>query len=343
MARCIQIAKNAMGSAPPTPMVGAVLVYDDRIIGEGYTSAFGGPHAEVNAIEAVNDKSLLSRATLYVTLEPCSHHGKTPPCSDLILKSTIPRVVIGLVDPHEKVAGNGIKKLTSGGCQVITGILEEECRDHHCRFLSFHENKRPYVILKWAESADGYLAPESKERTKDPQPHWISSEPSRQMVHKWRSEEQAILVGPNTVLQDNPTLTTRNWKGKNPTRILLDRSLRVPSSSNIMNGDAPTLVLTLKKNGQSSSDLVRYIRLAEEDFSAAGILNVLWQQGLSSVIVEGGREILELFITAGLWDEARVFRGPDDLSDGLKAPEIKGAREETTPIGPDLLKIIRND
>lgn len=343
MARCIEIAKNAMGAAPPNPMVGAVIVQGERIIGEGFTSAFGGPHAEVNAINSVRDKSSLTDATLYVTLEPCSHHGKTPPCTDLIIKHGIPTVVIGIVDPHEQVAGSGIRQLRSHGCTVISGVLERECRFHHRRFLTYHERKRPYVILKWAESADRYLAPEQGARKADPQPFWISSEASRQLVHKWRSEEQAVMVGPNTVLKDNPSLTTRFWKGNNPLRVMLDRKLRVPEDFKILNGDIPTLVLTQKDRFPNTPRAIEYLKLAESEFDAPGILKVLWKRGISSLIVEGGRKILDLFIQEGIWDEARIFTGPGTFGSGLKAPELKTSNEEILDIGPDQLKIIYND
>ena len=332
-----------MGSAPPNPMVGAVVVYNDSIIGEGFTSAFGGPHAEVNAINSVKDKTQLAEATLYVTLEPCSHHGKTPPCADLIIESGIPTVIIGIKDPHTKVAGTGIKRLLDNGCEVITGVLEQECRYHHRRFLTYHEKKRPYVILKWAESADGYLAPDEDIRKADPRPYWISSEASRQLVHKWRSEEQAVLVGPNTVLKDNPSLTTRSWKGKNPLRVVLDRNLRVPEDFKILSGEIPTLVLTQKEIPANRNTANQYHKLSEDQFNAEGILTVLWERGISSVIVEGGRKVLDLFLKNSLWDEARVFIGPNHFGGGLKAPVLKGNLEDEIEIGDDQLKIIRND
>ncbi|MEX0291327.1 MAG: bifunctional diaminohydroxyphosphoribosylaminopyrimidine deaminase/5-amino-6-(5-phosphoribosylamino)uracil reductase RibD, partial [Flavobacteriaceae bacterium] len=222
MKRCLFLAKKALGHAAPNPMVGCVIVHKETIIGEGYTSAYGRAHAEVNAIRSVHDPSLLPEATLYVTLEPCSHHGKTPPCADLILSHKIPEVVIGLKDPHVKVAGQGIEKLKKAGCEVRLGILENECKKHHRRFLTFHLKKRPYIILKWAQSLDGFMAPEDSKRSEDPQPYWLTNTYSRQLVHKWRSEEQAILVGTNTVIQDNPHLGTRYWNGRSPIRIFSD-------------------------------------------------------------------------------------------------------------------------
>jgi diaminohydroxyphosphoribosylaminopyrimidine deaminase/5-amino-6-(5-phosphoribosylamino)uracil reductase len=211
--RCIEIAKNGLGTARPNPMVGSVIVHEDVIIGEGYTSTYGGNHAEVNAIHSVQDKSLLKQATLYVTLEPCSHYGKTPPCSDLIITHNIPKIVIGCVDDNKKVEGQGIERLRKAGCHVIVGVLENACKEHHKRFLTFHNKKRPYVILKWAETKDGFIAPVSKDTL---QPVWITNEYSRQLVHKWRAEEQSILVGTQTVLDDNPSLTVRDWTGENP-------------------------------------------------------------------------------------------------------------------------------
>ena len=342
MARCIEIGKNAMGSAPPNPMVGAVIVSEDRIIGEGYTSAFGGPHAEVNAINSVEDPALLTQATLYVTLEPCSHYGKTPPCANLILESGIPKVVVGIKDPNEKVAGTGIRRLEEGGCKVITGILEQQCRYHHRRFLTYHEKKRPYVILKWAQSSDGYMTPKAAVRDSDPKPFWISSKASRQLVHKWRSEEQAILVGTNTALKDNPSLTTRSWKGKNPLRVLLDRNLRVPKNFKILSGNVPTLVLTCKAP-QNDNPTLEYIMIPEEEFDAQGILGIMWQRGISSIIVEGGRKVLDLFLLEGLWDEARIFTGNASLQDGLEAPVLKNINAALFEVGTDQLKIIQND
>ncbi len=343
MARCIEIAKNAMGTAAPNPMVGAVLVHEEKIIGEGYTSPYGGPHAEVNAINSVRDHSLLPKATLYVTLEPCSHHGKTPPCADLIIEKKIHRVVVGVKDPHDKVSGLGIARMQKAGCEVITGILERQCREHHRRFLTYHEKKRPYVILKWAQSADGFMAPERTKREQTPEPYWITAAASRQLVHKWRGEEQAILAGTNTVLEDNPSLTVRNWYGKSPLRVLLDRDLRVPETCQIFDDKARTLVLTKRAVPEKMPPNITYEQLPEEKFEAGSILTVLWRHKVSSVIVEGGKIVLELFLAAGLWDEARIFTGPTPFNAGLKAPEIGEFEGEDIEIGVDQLKIIRND
>ena len=239
--RCIEIAKNGLGTTAPNPMVGCVIVYNSKIIGEGYTSAYGGNHAEVNAINSVKDKSLLKKATLYVTLEPCSHYGKTPPCSDLIIKHQIANVVIGTIDTHSKVAGKGIEKLKNVGCNVTVGVLDDECKVHHKRFFTFHNKQRPYIILKWAETKDGFIAPKQKN---EQQPVWITNELSRQLVHKWRAEEQAILVGTQTVIADNPSLTVRDWTGKNPIRIVIDRDLKLPKDYNVYNSEAETIVIS---------------------------------------------------------------------------------------------------
>ena len=238
--RCLQIAKNGLGSTRPNPMVGAVIVFENKIIGEGFTSAYGNNHAEVNAIKSVTKKELLARSTLYVTLEPCSHFGKTPPCSDLIVKHKIPKVVIGCMDDNPEVAGKGISKLKASGCKVKVGVLEDECKSHHNRFFTFHNKKRPYIILKWAETKDGFIAPKLK---KEQKPVWITNQYSRQLVHKWRAEEQAILVGTNTVLKDNPSLTVRDWTGNNPLRVVLDRTLKLNSDFSVFDNKAKTLVI----------------------------------------------------------------------------------------------------
>ena len=230
MLRCLQLAKNGLGSTYPNPMVGSVIVYEDRIIGEGWHQQAGQPHAEVNAVNSVNDQSLLDKATIYVSLEPCSHFGKTPPCSDLIIAKGIKKVVIGTVDPFAEVAGRGIKKLIDAGCEVLVGVLEQECQQLNKRFFTFHQKKRPYIILKWAESLDGFIAPEAKSRSSR-EPVWITNSYSKQLVHKWRAEEQSILVGTKTVEADNPSLTTRDWSGKSPTRIVLDRELKISEES----------------------------------------------------------------------------------------------------------------
>lgn len=325
--RCIEIAKNGLGTTRPNPMVGSVIVYNDRIIGEGYTSKYGGNHAEVNAILSVKDKSLLKQATLYVTLEPCSHYGKTPPCSDFIIANQIPYVVIGCIDDNKKVAGKGVEKLMNAGCHVMVGVLEDSCKYHHKRFFTFHNKKRPFIILKWAETQDGFIAPAKKEKT---EPVWITNEFSRQLVHKWRTEEQAILVGTNTVLQDNPSLTVRNWTGENPFRIVIDKDNTLEKTFSVFNEKANTL--SISKN--------------EIDFSnkiASQICDLLFKNNISSVIIEGGNKTLQTFINENLWDEARVFIGNTSFRKGVKAPDFSGKLLSEKTIKDDLLKIYLND
>lgn len=325
--RCIDIAKNGLGSTRPNPMVGSIIVYNNQIIGEGFTSAYGGNHAEVNAINSVKDKSLLKESTIYVTLEPCSHFGKTPPCSDLIIKHQIPHVVIGSIDDNIQVAGKGIEKLKKAGCHVVVGISENECKAHHKRFFTFHNKKRPYIILKWAETADGFIAPETKNEQK---PVWITNEYSRQLVHKWRAEEQAILVGPNTVLQDNPSLTVRDWVGQNPIRVVIDKENKLSKKYTVFNNEAETITL-------SNKDI---------DFSkntAQQICDILFKNNINSVIIEGGVKTLQTFIDEDLWDEARVFIGNIHFKKGVKAPRFSGTLIlEETIIG-DTLKTYKND
>ena len=308
-------------------MVGCVIVVKDKIIAEGYTSPYGGSHAEVNAIQRVKDPKLLEKATLYVTLEPCAHFGKTPPCSDLIIAHKIPRVVIGCLDEHEKVCGKGISKLKSVGCEVIVGVLEAECKTHHKRFFTFHKKKRPYIILKWAESNDGFIAPLKKSENK---PVWISNLYSRQLVHQWRSEEQAILVGANTVIQDNPSLTTREIKGENPIRIVIDIRNSLSMSSQVFNSEAKTITLT-------NSEIDPTIPLAIQ------ICNALYLNDITSVIVEGGKKTLQTFIDENLWDEARIFSSNVDMKPGIEKPQLKGQLIKQIHIKSDTLKIIHND
>ena len=308
-------------------MVGCVIVFENTIIAEGYTSPYGGAHAEVNAIQSVRDPKILEKSTLYVTLEPCAHFGKTPPCSDLIIAHKIPRVVIGCLDEHDKVCGKGISKLKAAGCEVIVGVLEIECKIHHKRFFTYHSKKRPYIILKWAESKDGFIAPLIKSEIK---PVWISSLGSRQLVHQWRAEEQAILVGANTVAQDNPSLTTREVEGPNPIRIIIDLKNTLPESSQVFNSEAKTIKLT-KNEIDPNKPL------------AAQVSKALYLNKITSVIVEGGQKTLQAFINEGLWDEARIFSSETYLKEGIKKPQLKSIPVKETLIDSDSLKIILND
>ena len=308
-------------------MVGCVIVKNNTIIAEGYTSPYGGNHAEVNAINALKDKSILRKATLYVTLEPCSHYGKTPPCSDLIIQHKIPRVVIGCLDDNPKVAGKGIEKLRDAGCDVTVGVLEKECKNHHKRFFTYLNKKRPYIILKWAETQDGFIAPLKKN---EKQPVWITNRYSRQLVHKWRAEEQAILVGTNTVISDNPSLTVRNWKGKNPLRVVIDRNKKLNVENSVFDSSAETLVLSI-----DNIDFTKPL--------AYQISNLLYTKNINSIIIEGGANTLQTFIDEGLWDEARIFTGAIEFNNGLQAPKLKGVLVSETKILNDTLKILVND
>lgn len=325
--RCVQIAKNGLGNTRPNPMVGSVIVHDNKIIGEGFTSPYGGNHAEVNAINSVLNKDLLKEATIYVTLEPCSHFGKTPPCSDLIIQHKIPNIVIGCVDDNEKVAGKGIKKLMGAGCTVTVGILENECKEHHKRFFTFHNKKRPYIILKWAETSDGFIAPETKNEQK---PVWITNTYSRQLVHKWRAEEQAILVGTNTIIEDNPSLTTRDWTGKNPIRIVIDKDKELSKKLHVFNKDSETIIIS-----KNNIDFTKPI--------GKQITYILFENDINSVIIEGGAKTLQTFIDENLWDEARIFTGQNTFKNGVKAPSFKGKLISETSILTDTLKIYKND
>ncbi len=342
--RCIEIAKNGLGTTAPNPMVGCVLVCENKIISEGFTSPYGGAHAEVNAINAVKDISLLGEATLYVTLEPCSHFGKTPPCSDLIIKHHIKQVVIGCLDSNPLVAGRGIAKLKAAGCEVITGVLEEDCREHHKRVFTFHDKKRPHIILKWAETDDGFIAPNQKSEIK---PIWITNAYSRQLVHKWRAEEQAILVGSKTVQEDNPSLTVRDWSGNNPIRIVLNPKGDLLPSFQIFNSDAKTIVIGNLKNEvlQASDNLIlESINWDSQHDIAKQICDVLWKHQITSVIVEGGAQTLQTFINENLWDEARIFISELQFNSGVKAPILRAPKSKTTEkISNDTLSIYKND
>lgn len=324
--RCLEIAKNGLGTTAPNPMVGCIIVHHNKIIGEGYTSAYGGNHAEVNAIGSVKDKDLLKEATLYVTLEPCAHFGKTPPCSDLIVKHQIPNVVIGCIDDNPEVAGKGIAKLKAAGIKVTVGVLEHECKTHHKRFFTFHNKKRPYIILKWAETSDGCIAPAKKDKKA---PVWITNELSRQLVHKWRAEEQAILVGTNTVLEDNPSLTVRDWTGKHPIRIVIDKALRLSKTHSVFDTTAETIVI-------SENEINFNQPIAQQ------IATYLHSLDINSVIIEGGAQTLQTFITENLWDEARIFTGISVFKKGIKAPVFSGQLISEVQLIDDTLKIYVN-
>ena len=340
--RSLEIAQRGIGSTRPNPSVGAVIVVDGQIIGEGFTSPYGGNHAEVNAIESVEDKELLKNATIYVTLEPCSHFGKTPPCSNLIIRSGIKKVVIGCVDSNSLVSGKGIERLIGSGIEVIVGVLEEECKYHHRRFFTFHTKERPYILLKWAESQDGFLAPLKRN---EQAPVWITNEISRQLVHQWRSQEHAILVGTNTVLEDNPKLTIRNWEGENPVRIVIDRELKISKNLNVYDQSVKTIFIYSHELMNQVEDR-REIVFEKANFYqplAIQICDILYKHKIQSLIVEGGAKTLQTFIDENLWDEARIFTGAVIFSEGVKRPEFFQTSYSEEYIGEDVLKKYMND
>lgn len=340
MARALQLASSGLGSVAPNPMVGAVIVYKGKIIGEGFHQYYGGHHAEVNAVKSVQDKSKLKDSTLYVNLEPCNHTGLTPPCTNLILENKIPRVVIGQPDPHSLVGGRGIERLKANGVDTITGVLEKESRELNRRFNTFHENSRPYIILKWAMTADGFV--DIIRKSSDPiGPNWITDEYCRRIVHKWRSEESAILAGTLTALKDNPKLNVRSWTGNNPLRIVLDRRLILPEYLHLMDGSIPTIVYSsAEKEGRENLD---YVKMEFDDNILESILADLHKRNIQSVIIEGGPKLLTSFIEKGLWDEARVFTGPMKFGNGVKAPRFDFIPLEKLKTGNSQLEVFRKN
>lgn len=327
MQRCLQLAEKGLGSVAPNPMVGSVIVFNQNIIGEGYHQLYGQAHAEVNAINSVVNKELLKQATLYVNLEPCSHFGKTPPCADLIVKYKIPRVVIGTVDYNSVVNGKGIEKLIKSGVDVVVGVLEDECRVLNKRFFKFHQKKRPYIILKWAQTADGFI--DNKRVDNSQAPLQISGTKSKKIVHQWRSQEQAIMVGTNTALLDNPKLTVREHIGNNPLRVCVDRNGVIPENYHLMDESVPTLIFT--SLNKSSRNNLEFIQINFEKNVIAQILKELYNRNIQSLIVEGGEQLLTSFIAKKIWDEARVFVSSKIIENGVKAPII-----DKTPIAEQI-------
>lgn len=318
MHRCLQLAKLGAGSVAPNPMVGAVMVHDNRIIGEGYHQRYGEPHAEPNCIQHAVENGhadLISRSTLYVSLEPCVHFGKTPPCSDLIIRNKIPKVVIGCRDPFKEVDGKGIEKLRSAGIEVEFGILERECEDLNKRFLGFHTRYRPYIILKWAQSVNHKIAQQGRDRL------YITNEFTNRIVHKWRSEEASILIGTNTAMMDDPELTTRLWTGNSPVRLVVDMDLKLPRHLKIFDGQARTVVFNRLKHEES--DRLSFYQVTEDVSLVHQIINALYQLKILSVIVEGGTKLLQSFIDEAMWDEARVITNEKlVVKNGLDAPQF---------------------
>jgi len=320
MARCIELARGGEGNTAPNPMVGAVIVHKGKIIGEGFHRKCGEAHAEVNAVASVRDEALLRDSTIYVSLEPCSHYGKTPPCAELIIRKGIPRVVVGTLDPFPEVSGRGVRMLREAGIEVVTGVLEEEARALNPAFMTFQIRKRPYVYLKWAQSADGFM--DIRREDASVPSVLLSSAETLRRVHRLRSEVAAIMVGTRTALLDNPSLTVRHWAGRSPVRVVLDRTLKLPVGSHLLDGAVPTLVFTAVE--VESRPNVEYVQIDFGQEVLSQVLQYLYEQNLNSLMVEGGAELLESFLDVGLWDEAWVETAPVVLGAGVKAPAVPG-------------------
>lgn len=329
MRRALELAEWGRGYVSPNPLVGCVIVHEDRIIGEGWHREYGGPHAEVNAVNSVENQALLSESTVYVTLEPCAHWGKTPPCANLLVEKKVKKVVIAATDSNPLVGGRGIEILKNAGIEVETGILEKDARWQNRRFFTQIEKQRPYVILKWAQTQDGFVARENFDSK------WISNSHSRQLVHKWRAEEDAILVGKNTSAYDNPRLDVRDWVGKNPIRVVLDSKLELSSELNLFDQSIPTLVFNALKS--DNKDNLAWIKLPE--ITPETVLKELHSRKIQSLIVEGGSQVIHQFIQSGLWDEARVFTAPTQFRRGISAPRLNQNPSETLSIDTDRLDI----
>ena len=331
--RCIELAQKATGKTYPNPLVGSVIVHNGKIIGEGFHEKAGQNHAEINAINSVENPELLKDSTIYVSLEPCSHFGKTPPCANKIIEIGFKEVVIGTLDSHEKVNGKGKNLIENAGIEVISGILEQECRELNKRFFTFHQKKRPFILLKWAESGDKFL-------DQNFQPTQIGNPLTKQFVHHLRSEEHAILVGTNTALNDNPSLTTRELSGRNPVRILIDFELKVPENFSIYNEEAPTLVLNTVKNSVEGN--IQFIKTEKDNFIES-LMKILYEQQIQSVLVEGGSYTLQQFIDAGIWDEAIVIKNENlILGNGTKAPDFHAENYKTENFRDNKVKFYKN-
>jgi diaminohydroxyphosphoribosylaminopyrimidine deaminase/5-amino-6-(5-phosphoribosylamino)uracil reductase len=337
MKRCLALASKGFGKTAPNPMVGCVIVHKGKIIGEGHHRKYGEPHAEVNAIRSVKNKKRLADSTLYVSLEPCSHFGKTPPCTSLILKQGIQNVVIGSKDTNPLVKGKGIEQLKKAGVTVTTGILEKECRVLNKRFFTFHEQQRPYIILKWAQTQDGFI---DHKRTGG-KPLQVSSAASKKRSHQWRTEEQAIMVGTGTALLDDPKLNVRRVKGRDPVRIVIDEDLIIPGTANLLDGSRPTLVFTSKKQKDRTNVAFVIVPFRKKKADLRQVMNELFARKITSLIVEGGAALLHSFIRAGLWDEGRVFVSAKKIKEGVKAPGMLVASVSAQRSGPDRLFFYR--
>lgn len=331
MQRAMELAELGRGNVSPNPLVGSVVVHDGKIIGEGWHKKYGEAHAEVNAVNTVENKTLLKESTVYVNLEPCSHVGKTPPCADMLISHQVKKVVVSNLDSNPLVAGNGIKRLRTAGIEVVTGILEKKGRELNKRFFSYMEKQRPYIILKWAETADGFIARENYDSK------WISNEYSRQLTHKWRVEEDAIVVGTKTTAFDNPQLNVREWSGRNPVRVVIDRSLKLSDSLHVFDKKQKTILYNVLKQEEHFN--LSIVRLGEDDF-LGNLLMDLYKRHIQSIFVEGGATTIDLFIKRGLWDEARIFQSTSLFEKGILAPAIRGKLVDHFNIQSDTLRIL---
>lgn len=340
MQRCLQLAANGIGATEPNPYVGAVIVHQDEIIGEGFHEFYGGPHAEVNAIASVKDKDLLRESTLYVSLEPCSHYGKTPPCTELITQHRIPEVVIAMLDPNPLVAGKGIEFLQNSMLKVSCGILESEARWINRRFITYHTKNRPYIILKWAQTLDGFIDVARDNKNRSAADNWITGPELKTLVHQWRSQEQAIMIGYNTLLNDNPQLNTRYWSGRSPLKILVSEEI---PDENFQLFSNPPRTIVVNSKASFVTEKAEYVQLSFDLDLPFKIIRELFTRNISSVIIEGGRRLLDTFIAAGLWDEARILTGNKSFFNGLKAPELRDGKliEEQT-FGHDVVRYFTN-
>jgi diaminohydroxyphosphoribosylaminopyrimidine deaminase/5-amino-6-(5-phosphoribosylamino)uracil reductase len=339
--RCVELASKAEGMTYPNPVVGAVIVYEGKIIGEGYHLKAGGPHAEVLAIDSVKDRQKLSGSTLYVSLEPCSHFGKTPPCTSLIINSKIPVVVAGTIDTSDKVCGNGFAMLREAGIKVIHDIAQDECRWINRRFFTFHEKKRPYIILKWAQSSDGFID-YKRVRNKPQGPGWITGNSEKILVHRWRATEQSILVGAETARNDNPLLNVREWSGNNPVRLILSGSGLLPENLSMNSLIGSQVIFTFHPDRLNHSTSV-IVKLNKKEPAALQVVDYLYKWGIQSLFIEGGTKVLNHFISTGLWDEARIFHGKQVFQEGIKAPEIEGKLLSKTKFSNSILEFIINN
>lgn len=339
MAYCIELAQKGAGNVSPNPMVGCIIIHNNQIIGEGFYKKYGEAHAEVNAVNSVKTPELLTKSTLYVSLEPCAHFGLTPPCSDLIVEKKIPQVVIGTIDSFAQVAGKGIEKLIKAGLDVKVGVLEKDCRQLNKRFFTFYEKKRPYIILKWAQTLDGFIDTHRTEKEYG-EPTWITGKAALLRVHKMRAMEDAILVGTNTAEKDNPSLTVRHCKGQNPVRVVLDKSLRLSTDLNLFDNSVKTLVFNSIKNDELKNTI--FIKIDFKRNIIPQVLKELFKQKIQSLIVEGGKQLLSSFIESGIWDEAHVYTGNKKFGNGIDAPKILGKFYSEETIENDRLTVFKN-